>query len=428
MIRKIRMIGSRSGATYFVFGFCCASVLFFVQDSFISESKRSVVINMPMRETVQKIFDNDGADEKRHVLHDPDHDDDHAQNQGMFVHTHEENAVAQSLKESVKVFCWIMAAKKNADKAKTVNATWAPRCNKYVFITANESAGVPTVELDVQEGREYLWAKTKAAFTWLYENEIDNYDWFLKADDDTYVIMENLRFMLLAYSPDDPLYFGCKFKPFTKQGYMSGGSGYVLSREAVKRFVTEAIPNPQKCKQRGTGAEDAEIGKCLEKVGVIAGDSRDSEGRHRMLPFSPLTHLQAGGNKTVPDWFHKYMYYPYVQGRECCSDYMISFHYVNKGTMYALDNLLYHIRPIGFFDELWNNALQENDGKSIIETLKDLALKTSQPVTQKDEDEEEAEHDEKRDEEKVQEKIAEKAEENPEENPEEKVQEPNSNK
>ena len=73
-----------------------------------------------------------------------------------------------------------MAVKKNADKAKTVNATWAPRCNKYVFITANESAGVPTVELDVQEGREYLWAKTKAAFTWLYEVRLYNHTQFYR--------------------------------------------------------------------------------------------------------------------------------------------------------------------------------------------------------------------------------------------------------
>lgn len=42
--------------------------------------------------------------------------------------------------------------------------------------------------------------------------------------------MENLRFMLLAYNPTDPVYFGCKFKPLVKQGYMSGGSGYVLSK------------------------------------------------------------------------------------------------------------------------------------------------------------------------------------------------------
>lgn len=64
---------------------------------------------------------------------------------------------------------------------------------------------------------------------------------------------------------------------------------------------------------------------------------------------------------------------------------MISFHYVNKGTMYALDNLLYHIRPIGFYDELWNNALQANQEKPIIDTLKEMALQTSQPVVKEGE-------------------------------------------
>ena len=33
------------------------------------------------------------------------------------------------------------------------------------------------------------------------------------------------------------MYFGCKFKPYVKQGYMSGGAGYALSKEALKRFA-----------------------------------------------------------------------------------------------------------------------------------------------------------------------------------------------
>lgn len=48
--------------------------------------------------------------------------------------------------------------------------------------------------------------------------------------------------MLLAHDPNEPVWFGCKFKPFTKQGYMSGGAGYVLSRAALKKFVSEALP------------------------------------------------------------------------------------------------------------------------------------------------------------------------------------------
>lgn len=37
-------------------------------------------------------------------------------------------------------------------------------------------------------------------------------------------------------------------------------AGYVLSKEAVARFVTQAIPNPSKCKSGNSGAEDVEIG------------------------------------------------------------------------------------------------------------------------------------------------------------------------
>lgn len=36
-------------------------------------------------------------------------------------------------------------------------------------------------------------------------------DYFIKADDDSYVIVENLRMLLQPYSPNDPIYFGCRF-------------------------------------------------------------------------------------------------------------------------------------------------------------------------------------------------------------------------
>lgn len=40
-----------------------------------------------------------------------------------------------------------------------------------------------------------------------------------------YVIVENLRYMLTSFDPKDPIYLGCRFKPYVKQGYMSGGAG-----------------------------------------------------------------------------------------------------------------------------------------------------------------------------------------------------------
>jgi glycoprotein-N-acetylgalactosamine 3-beta-galactosyltransferase len=44
---------------------------------------------------------------------------------------------------------------------------------------------LPTVKLPVQEGRDYLWSKTKEAFTYVYKHHFQEADWFFKADDDT---------------------------------------------------------------------------------------------------------------------------------------------------------------------------------------------------------------------------------------------------
>ena len=103
----------------------------------------------------------------------------------------------------------------------------------------------------------------------------DDADWFMKADDDTYVVVENLRYMLQPHSPDEPVYFGCKFKPYVRQGYMSGGAGYVLSKEALRRLVTVGMAKNKTVSgvnchaDNDHGAEDVEMGNCMEALKVL---------------------------------------------------------------------------------------------------------------------------------------------------------------
>ena len=227
-----------------------------------------------------------------------------------------------------------------------MGATWGRRCNKLLFMSSEEDHNLPAIKLNVTEGYDKLWDKTKKAFQNVYKNHYQDYDWFLKADDDTYMIVENLRYLLKDFDTNQPIFFGRKFKPFLKQGYFSGGAGYVLSKEALKRFVLNGVDDPEMCRQDAGGSEDVEMGKCMEKLGVKAGDSRDPEGRKRFFPFVPEHHL-IPGHIPKDSWYWQYQFYPEEEGLACCSDFAISFHYVAPNEMYVLEYLIYHLRPYG---------------------------------------------------------------------------------
>ena len=98
---------------------------------------------------------------------------------------------------------------------------------------------LPTVVLPMEEAYENLWEKTQESLKYIFKHHLDDAEWFYKADDDTFAVVENMRHWLSAYDPSEAHYFGFKYKnPQIAQGFMAGGSGYVVTKETIRRFVT----------------------------------------------------------------------------------------------------------------------------------------------------------------------------------------------
>eukprot|EP00054_Salpingoeca_dolichothecata_P002594 m.23271 g.23271 ORF g.23271 m.23271 type:complete len:524 (-) comp13124_c0_seq1:22-1593(-) len=223
-----------------------------------------------------------------------------------------------------KLFCWVLTMPKSHNSsAKSVQETWVPGCDEHLFMSSGSSAHlqVHDVSLSGPESRDMIWEKTLKAWRHTAEKYLHKFDWFLKADDDTFVMTDNLRSFLSKFNASLPYYFGHQFKTEGVR-YNSGGGGYVLSRAALQLLMANASAFTDGI------AEDFEIARSLKNVGVDPSDTRDRQGGERFFPFTIADMLSIRKENDPKFWFWEFNYYPHEEGPNCCSTEWVTSHYV----------------------------------------------------------------------------------------------------
>ncbi|CAJ1893327.1 unnamed protein product [Cylindrotheca closterium] len=281
-------------------------------------------------------------------------------------------------KASPKILCFIMSHSKATTKINAVLKTWGRKCDKLLIASNETDSRIGAVKMNSEASYLGLWNKLNETMTYIWnEFGADQFEWVLKADDDTFVIMENLKEYLsslpstrMSSQPSihgrrfsSPKYkhlerdeyftnpqnvdFGKRFYAKMDRNapviYNHGGSAYVMNMGYVQKFV-EVMHGPDTV--HGTPAEDMAHGVVMAYHDLWPTNTRDELGRERFHPKDPQlmynmpedkfrlfndNHQPTGGLSV---------------GVDCCSEKSITFHHIKPSNMIALERVFYTCRGL----------------------------------------------------------------------------------
>jgi glycoprotein-N-acetylgalactosamine 3-beta-galactosyltransferase len=79
------------------------------------------------------------------------------------------------------------------------------------------------VYLNLTDSYERITEKALLTFEYVYDNLMNDFDWLVRANDDTYIIMENLKLFLANRCPDEKFIYGKILKYFRNSGLYKDG-------------------------------------------------------------------------------------------------------------------------------------------------------------------------------------------------------------
>uniref|UniRef100_A0A1I8FRQ9 Hexosyltransferase n=1 Tax=Macrostomum lignano TaxID=282301 RepID=A0A1I8FRQ9_9PLAT len=200
------------------------------------------------------------------------------------------------------------------------------------------------IDLNLTDAYNNLWQKAWMSFDWAERwLNLDQFDFVLKADDDTFVVVENLRLLLARWIPDSPSIWAGGFSTIATRSRATCPAGWLRLVQSCCPTVSgqsRAISfNTQRVRPAGAHCGGLEDGTCLSSLGVKFVDSRDVGGLDRFHPIN-VEYMIGWGPAEMPPWMWKINYYKFRACLEkCVSSVAATFHYTDN--LYLMEFLLY---------------------------------------------------------------------------------------
>ncbi|CAL8087447.1 unnamed protein product [Calicophoron daubneyi] len=173
---------------------------------------------------------------------------------------------------------------------------------------------------------------------------MSGFDYYYRADDDTYAVMENLFKVAKMRSPSEAYMTGYRLTHEPMSNHFSGGGGYLISRPALSVIVDRALDRHPQCPSYDGWKDDLYIAACATAVGVrlydtvnVNGLSLFYWGNIRTFVKDALHHSKVSGSKTLCR----------RNGSDAPADEHISFHYMGPSMQYIMEFLVYYAWPLG---------------------------------------------------------------------------------
>ena len=165
-------------------------------------------------------------------------------------------------------------------RGRAINSTWGSKLGEALRFFSSEGTlghNLPVVSLPGTDDTYPPQKKVYRMLKYMYDHYINEYNWFMRADDDVYVRVAPLVQFLNTLDPSTDLYVGQpgigkaedweRIRLYPNEHYCMGGPGVVLSRSLLIKLA----PHLDECLSNVVVSwnEDLEVGRCImRRLGV----------------------------------------------------------------------------------------------------------------------------------------------------------------